>query len=137
MAESACKPGEDYRDGIFYRLPCDSIQWHLSLLDEVGTTPTQRARVELLLAQKGVCDQFTEPDNCEIEAHQRLITQSIERMKSATAMIRSIKLEHAEENWNGSVKCPICNGVLRVTHAAYNGHVHGRCETLGCLAWIE
>jgi hypothetical protein len=41
------------------------------------------------------------------------------------------------KSWQGIEECPVCKGRLRLSHAAYNGHVHGRCETEGCLAWME
>ena len=37
---------------------------------------------------------------------------------------------------DGSVQCPHCPG--RVHYAvARNGHVHARCTTEGCVAWME
>ena len=35
------------------------------------------------------------------------------------------------------IECPVCKGRLRLSQAASNGHVHGRCETKGCLSWME
>jgi len=35
------------------------------------------------------------------------------------------------------VECPVCKGRLHLSQAAYNGHVHGKCETVGCLSWME
>lgn len=38
----------------------------------------------------------------------------------------------------GEMDCPVCKtGKLRYSRAAYNGHVHGRCSTDGCVAWME
>ena len=73
---------------------------------------------------------------------------------------RLANLEEAERNWintsarmlaareriveatdgkrgvSGSVACPHCD--KRVHYAvAHNGHVRARCETAGCVAWIE
>jgi hypothetical protein len=36
-----------------------------------------------------------------------------------------------------TVKCPECGGQLHLTIAACNGHVHGKCETPNCIAWME
>lgn len=33
--------------------------------------------------------------------------------------------------------CPVCNGTLRYSVASYNGHMHGKCETEGCVSWME
>lgn len=35
------------------------------------------------------------------------------------------------------IECPVCKGRLHLSQAAYNGHVHGKCETKDCVAWIE
>lgn len=35
------------------------------------------------------------------------------------------------------IECPSCKGKLHLSQAAYNGHVHGKCETQGCVAWME
>lgn len=35
------------------------------------------------------------------------------------------------------IECPVCKGRLHLSQAAYNGHVHGQCETEGCVSWME
>jgi hypothetical protein len=35
------------------------------------------------------------------------------------------------------IECPACKGRLHLSQAAYNGHVHGQCETKGCVSWME
>ena len=35
------------------------------------------------------------------------------------------------------VDCPICKGKLHLSQSSYNGHVHGQCETNGCVEWME
>jgi len=38
----------------------------------------------------------------------------------------------------GIMNCPICNtGKLKYSRSNYNGHVHARCSTDGCVAWME
>lgn len=38
----------------------------------------------------------------------------------------------------GSIPCPVCQqGHLHYSVAAYNGHMHGRCDTDGCVSWME
>lgn len=34
-------------------------------------------------------------------------------------------------------ECPVCGGRLHLRIAACNGHVHAKCETLDCVAWME
>lgn len=35
------------------------------------------------------------------------------------------------------IECPACKGRLHLSQAACNGHVHGHCETDGCVSWME
>lgn len=35
------------------------------------------------------------------------------------------------------IECPECKGRLHLSQSAYNGHVHVRCETIGCVSWME
>jgi hypothetical protein len=35
------------------------------------------------------------------------------------------------------IECPVCKGKLHLSQAGSNGHVHGHCETDGCLSWME
>lgn len=38
----------------------------------------------------------------------------------------------------GSMDCPICRtGKLQYERSSHNGHVHARCSTDGCVAWME
>ncbi len=37
-----------------------------------------------------------------------------------------------------TIVCPVCgHGALHYSVASYNGHMHGRCETEGCVAWMQ
>lgn len=35
------------------------------------------------------------------------------------------------------IECPKCKGRLHLSQSSYNGHVHGHCETPGCVSWME
>ena len=35
------------------------------------------------------------------------------------------------------IECPVCKGRLHLSQAACNGHIHAKCETEGCLSWME
>ena len=38
----------------------------------------------------------------------------------------------------GEITCPVCKtGKLRYSRFGYNGHVHARCSTKDCVAWME
>lgn len=36
------------------------------------------------------------------------------------------------------IDCPTgCGGKLHLSQSSYNGHVHGKCSTPNCVAWVE
>lgn len=35
------------------------------------------------------------------------------------------------------IECPKCKGRLHLSQSSYNGHVHGKCETDGCVSWMD
>jgi hypothetical protein len=37
----------------------------------------------------------------------------------------------------GQVICPRCGKSLHYSVASVNGHMWGRCETSGCVSWME
>lgn len=51
--------------------------------------------------------------------------------------IRDWRKQHAGTNHREVIACPACHGRLHLRIAAYNNHVHGKCETPGCVAWME
>lgn len=73
------------------------------------------------------------------ENHARAVADMMERMgvvmpfvskwRTWTRVNRVAKQE--------VVNCPQCGGRLHLSQSAYNGHVHGKCETEGCVAWME
>ena len=52
-------------------------------------------------------------------------------MRSVFAVI------NADEGDSGSVECPTCKGRLSWRRDNHNGHLHGQCETDGCLQWMQ
>jgi hypothetical protein len=78
-------------------------------------------------------------EEAEQEADERIVI-----------MNRVIKVRHAAHEdakakgfgkghgGTGHIPCPGCKGgTLHYSVASYNGHMHGRCTTLGCASWME
>lgn len=59
------------------------------------------------------------------------------KLHLALAAVKPIREQYAGKNWSGTIECPACKGRLHVRHAASNGHIHARCETEGCISWME
>ena len=88
------------------------------------------------------CDKAEYPTAEEVEAAKQERLKSFEQTKTARAAI----MAHARENGyvqrlsgaRGQIVCPVCNyGTLHYSVDSCNGHVHARCSTDGCLAWME
>ncbi len=49
-----------------------------------------------------------------------------------------IKETGGKRGLQGTIACPVCaTGQLRYSVANYNGHIHAKCSTDKCVAWIE
>lgn len=59
-----------------------------------------------------------------------LASGGIDPVQSAFAAIA------ADPGDSGTIECPVCKGQLAWVRAHHNGHLHGQCETDGCLRWM-
>lgn len=82
------------------------------------------------------CDLYRISTDHENEL-KKLRDNSGEFITLIIPLICKIKVEQHDKNWTDIIKCPKCDGKLRVSHTAYNNHVMGRCETKDCLLWME
>jgi hypothetical protein len=83
------------------------------------------------------CEKYEEPTAEEIAQFERETEAMIARQVKAFPLIEAMKREFEGQDATKSVECPVCKGKLTMTHAAYNGHVWGNCETADCLSWME
>jgi hypothetical protein len=83
------------------------------------------------------CPKLQFPTEDEVQAELDSHKASMQKMALALAVIDPIRKEQKGKNWGGVLECPVCKGRLHVSHAAYNGHVHARCETADCVSWME
>lgn len=122
LMEECCKAGVNFKElagdepGIMLRLPC--------FYTAGATTVVECPKRELKTA-----------DECQAEDDE--IDRRIAELMLVGPLISEVKKQHKGQSWAGTRKCPICEGTLHLSHASYNGHVHGRCETKGCVSWME
>ena len=83
------------------------------------------------------CDLYTEPTEKEIEESNAWIEQAIANIKEAAPLISKLKEEFKDVGGYGTRNCPVCGNIFHFTVAECNGHVHGKCETTGCLRFME
>lgn len=84
------------------------------------------------------CPFRQEPDDKTVHASR------IDRDKSVAQALAGIAVAAAwrtrpkpAEDRHEIVECPVCKGGLHLSQSSYNGHVHGKCETAGCVSWME
>lgn len=116
-----CEAGVDYStfDGTkFQQRPC--------FLDK-GRSRTNAAP----------CPNLRLPTRKEIAAHEYWIEQRMSLMTTVRKGIAPWREKNKGRSHAEIIECPACNGRLHLSIAAYNGHVHGRCETEHCASWME
>lgn len=60
-----------------------------------------------------------------------------DKITKVMPLVARIKKDHKGEWWSGVERCPVCGMALVMSIAAHNGHVWGKCETEGCVSWME
>jgi len=91
---------------------------------------------------QGSCEHKTYPTNEEMDAEDDDIKRRFENITKARGAIVIHcggpwkKGDHGKE---GQIDCPVCRNdeTLRFTRSGYNGHIHARCSTDDCVAWME
>lgn len=83
------------------------------------------------------CSKFEPYTVAEIEADDAEMDLAFGNFLVAGELINKVKEDHKGTDWSGVLECPVCDGKLSLSHAKCNGHVWGKCETEGCLAWME
>lgn len=84
------------------------------------------------------CPFYAEPTSEQVQADR---ADSDAWMKKTLAAVKAaaawrVKPKPAQDRI-GTVECPVCNGKLHLRQSARNGHVHGKCETVNCVEWME
>lgn len=84
------------------------------------------------------CPFYEEPTTEEAEKYKRETALSIERTLKAMVVLSNWKVKPAPiQDRFEVVGCPICGGKLSLHQSSYNGHGSARCQTEGCVHFIE
>lgn len=91
------------------------------------------------------------PDLCQLAVYrtpEEMAAEEAEFEKrfASTMIARVAIVEHLGGPWkrgmsgtSGVIDCPACNSQksLYFSRSGYNGHVHAKCDTKGCVSWME
>lgn len=87
------------------------------------------------------CEKLRRPTPEEMRAHEKWWEDRTGDIAKVMMAIRPWRTEHKTKRISGSqtIDCPACGGTktLSMTIAGYNGHIHARCKTEGCVSWME
>lgn len=83
------------------------------------------------------CKHLRVPTREEVAAHDEWAAARARELLSAMVAIAPLRDQYKDVGFAGVIECPACQGRLHLTIAATNGHTHGKCETEGCLSWME
>lgn len=76
----------------------------------------------------------------EQEAKDRDVLERFEKIGKARAAIVSDcggPWKKGKPSVIGATTCPACGGHLDYSRSGYNGHIHAKCKTPGCVSWME
>ena len=84
------------------------------------------------------CPLYEEASAEEIQRERAERDAFFEKTKLALATAATWRvLPKPSTDRHEVVECPVCKGALHLSQSSYNGHVHGKCETAGCVSWME
>lgn len=83
------------------------------------------------------CPKLRRPTTEEIAAHKEWSDRRMVTFITVMKAIAPWRGKHKGHSHSEVVECAACKGRLHLSIAAYNGHVHGQCETEGCVSWME
>lgn len=135
MAKDATPEGQNYKSGLMYRIPCSTRERNLKF----ATSPAQLSCLE----HKATCEKYEDPTDHEITAHDASMDAMMKQFELTIPLINRIKKAH-NKSWSGVEECPVCKGKLHLKLNCFSDyenrtakHLHGQCETKGCLRWME
>lgn len=135
------KTFDDSQPGIMLRMPC--VAFRELQADRRGSMIRPGdATVRVEIDRKGnavkPCLHRQEPTDVQIEKHQRDQDAGFQKVIAALQVASAWRVNPKPvQDRQEVVDCPVCNGRLHLHQSAYNGHCSGKCETEGCVSWME
>lgn len=146
--ESCCKAGVNYFDtfngrrvGMFNRMPCVEFRelpaHGRGTLIKLGE-PTIRKEIDRKGETVIPCLLRQAPTDEQVRAYRLDQDQWLEKTLAAMNIAAKWRVAPKPEHDRAEVvECPVCNGKLHLFQSSHNGHTHGKCETDGCVSWME
>lgn len=143
-----CGAGVDYRKefrghepGIALRMPC--TEFHERPVHGRGTSiKSGEASVLTPVDRKGQtvipCALRVEPTIEQVDAWRKERDAHMAKVFIAFEVAAKWRTKgKPPADRSEVIDCPACTGKLHLYQSAFNGHVHGKCTTPGCVSWME
>jgi hypothetical protein len=144
-----CSAGVNYHStfdgtkaGIMLRMPCVEAReksadgkpgTHFKAGQETVLVPVDRkdeVAIPCLLRVEPTADQVKQDRE---ESDRQWI-----KMIAALRTVSTWKVKpKPDQDRSEVVDCPVCKGRLHLHQSSYNGHASGKCETAGCVEFVE
>lgn len=83
------------------------------------------------------CQHFQKPTTEQIAQEEADLQDRLARYEKVWPVVAKWRKE-APRGKQTVIDCPTgCGGKLHLMQARSNGHVHGKCDTEGCVSWME
>lgn len=86
--------------------------------------------------QRAACPKWLRATREQGVARFNELNESTDRMRKVMPVV-AVWRKKPPRGKAEVIECPACKGRLHLSQSSYNGHVHGRCETDGCVSWME
>lgn len=84
------------------------------------------------------CPFYAEPTSAEVQADREASDSHMAGVMAAVRIAGAWRVRpKPDADRREVVECPACKGRLHLSQSSYNGHVSGKCETDGCVSWME
>lgn len=84
------------------------------------------------------CPFYEEPTDEDVQAARKETERHWQKALAALKVAEEWRVKPIPSaDRSEVVECPVCKGRLHLSQFAFNGHVHGKCETDDCVAWME
>lgn len=85
------------------------------------------------------CEFRTPEEVAAMEAEQKKRLEDLGKARAAIVVHLGGQWKKGMTGRAGSIDCPVCTpvGCLNFSRSGYNGHIHAKCSTVGCVSWME
>lgn len=144
-----CAAGVNYfstfdgsKAGIMLRMPC--VEAREKSADGKPGTHFKAGQATVLVPvdrkdQVAIpCSLRIEPDADQIQRFREESDRHWLKIITALRTVSAWKVKpKPDQDRSEFIDCPVCKGKLHLQQSSYNGHASGKCETDGCVEFIE